>query len=86
MRDDVTGVELDFDGVFGFADLDAAPDPIDRDRVAAGVQCDLAFDINDAFMKPVDVGNPDRKRFQMQPFDGEQLARNGTDNVFCMYR
>src|SRR5439155_19419640 len=79
VRDDVTRIELDFDLVLRFPDLDTASDPDDGNRVAAGVQCDIAFDINDALMKPVDFRNPDRERFQMQAFDGEQLAGNGTD-------
>src|SRR3989441_10212533 len=33
-------------------------------------------------MKPVDLRNPDRERFQMQAFDGEQLAWNSAEMFF----
>ena len=82
VRDDVTRVELDFEFVLGFADLDSASDPGDGNRVSAGVQRDIAFDIDDAFMEPVDRRNPNGQRFQMQLFGGEQLARNGADMFF----
>ena len=82
MRHDVARIELDVDLVFGFADFDAASNPRHGNRVAAGVQRDVAFDIDDAFMKPVDFRNPGRERFQMQALDGEQLARNGADVFF----
>src|SRR5207247_9263286 len=49
------------------------------------VQCDVSFHIHDAVMKPVDLGNPDRQRLQVCPFDSEQLARNGAD-VFLVGR
>ena len=76
MGDDVSWIELDFEFVLGLADFNASSDPGDRNRVTAGVQGDVAFDINDAFMQPVDFRNPNRQRFQMQSFDGEQLAWN----------
>jgi hypothetical protein len=80
--DDVPRIELDVEFVLGFADFDATADPGYGNRVAARVQSDVAFDIDDAFMKPVDLRNPDRKRFQVQAFGGEQLAGNGTEMLF----
>jgi hypothetical protein len=44
MRRDVTGVELNFDRRFGFADLHATSDPIGGNRVAVGMQADIAVD------------------------------------------
>src|SRR5262249_46713971 len=82
VRDDVARIELDFEFGLGLADFDAAADPSDRDRVAAGGQSDVAFDIDDPFMKPVDLRNPDWERFQMQAFDGEQLAGNSAEMFF----
>src|SRR5437870_12286324 len=79
MRDDVAWIKLDFDLVLGFADFDAPADPGDRNRVTAGVQGDVAFDIDDALMQSVDLRNPDRERFEMRAFDGEQFAGNRTD-------
>src|SRR3989442_10399942 len=82
MRDDVAWIKLDFDLVLGFADFDAPADPGDRNRVTAGVQGDVAFDIGDALMQSVDLRNPDRERFEMRAFDGEQFAGNRTDVFF----
>src|SRR2546426_9966783 len=82
MRDDVAWIKLDFDLVLGFADFDAPADPGDRNRVTAGVQGDVAFDIGDALMQSVDLRNPDRERFGMRAFDGEQFAGYRTDVFF----
>ena len=76
-------IELDFKLVLGFANLDAASDPGHRNRVATGMQSDVAFDIDDAFMEKIDLGNSDRKRFQLHPFDGEQLTWNGRPDQRC---
>src|SRR5439155_201396 len=75
-------IEPDFDLALGFADFNAAADPGDRHRVTAGVQGDVAFDIDDAFMKPVNLGNPNWKWFQVRTLDGEQLTGNGMDVFF----
>jgi len=85
VRDNAAQIQLDFDLVFGLADLDAAADPGHRHGVPIRVQCDVSFHIHDALMKPVDLGNPDRQRLQVCPFDSEQLARNGAD-VFLVGR
>ena len=86
MRDDVARIQLNGDLVLGFTDFDPAADPGDGNGVAAGVQGNVAFDIDDAFMQPVDFRNPGRERFQMQSLDGKQLARNGRGCVFCRCR
>ncbi len=77
--DDVAGIELDLDLVFGFADFDAAADPDDGNRVAAGMERNVAFDIDDAFVQPVDFRDPDRQRLQMRLLESKQLARDGAD-------
>src|SRR5439155_2166497 len=82
VRDNVPRIELDFEFVLRFADFDATANPGHGNRVTAGVQSDVAFDIGDAFMKPIDFRNPAREWFQMHPFDGEQLTGNRTDMFF----
>src|SRR5579862_7134499 len=80
---EVAGIELNLYLVIGFAHLDPAANPGDRDRVAIGVQGDVAFDIDGALMEPVDFGNPDWQRLQPRLLDGEQVARRRVQ-VFLM--
>ena len=76
---DVAQIELDFDGVFGFADLDSAADPGDRHGVPIRLQRDVSFHVDDPLMNPVYLGNPEGQRLEMCPFDSKQLARNCAD-------
>ena len=71
--------QLNLDLVLGLAHLHAAADPVHRNRVAVGVQRDIAFDVHHALVQPVDLGNPGRQRLQVQPLDREQLAGNRAD-------
>ena len=75
----VAGVELDLHLVLGFAHLHPAADPGHRHRITIAVQGDVTFDIHQAFLQPVDLGNPDRQRSQMPLLDGEQLAGHGAE-------
>jgi hypothetical protein len=52
---------VDFQFVLGFTNLNGSSDPSDRRGVVAGVQRDIASDIDDAFMKPVNLRNADRQ-------------------------
>ena len=69
--DQVAGVALNLDLVLGLAHLHAAADPVHRNRVAVGVERDIAFDVHHALMQPVDLGNPGRQRLQVQPLHRE---------------
>jgi len=59
---DVAQIELDFDAVFGFADLDSAADPGDRHGVPIRLQRDVSFHVDDPLMNPVYLGNPEGQR------------------------
>ena len=71
VRNQTAGVELNLDLVLGFAHFHAAADPVHRDRVAVGVQRDVAFHVHQPLMQPVDLGNPGRQRPQVQALQGE---------------
>ena len=75
----VAGIELNLDFVLRFAHLHAAADPVQGDRVAVGVQSDVALDVHQARVEPVDFRNPDGQWLQVQPFHGEELARDGPE-------
>ena len=79
MSDQLAGIELNLDLVFGLSHLHAAPNPLQRDRVPVGVECDITFHVHHALVQAVDLGNPRRQRFQLWPFHGEQLTGDGTD-------
>jgi hypothetical protein len=55
-------VELNLDIVLGLAHLNAAADPLHRDRIAVAVQCHIPFGIDQALLQPVDFRNPRRQR------------------------
>ncbi len=77
--DDVSGIELDLDRVWGFAHFDPAADPGHGSGVAVGVESDVAFNVDRARVEPVNGGDPGRQRDQMRSFDGEQFPGNGAD-------
>jgi len=62
MADEMAGIELKFDLVLGFAHLHAAADPVEGNRVAVGVQGDVALDVHQALMEPVGFWNPGWQR------------------------
>lgn len=82
VSDQPAGIALNLDLVLGLAHLHATADPVHRDRVAVGVERDIAFHVHQAVMQPVDFGNPGRQRFQLQPLDRKQLAGHGADMFF----
>jgi len=71
VRDQTAGIQLDLDPVLVSRTFHAAADPVHRDRVAVGVQRDVAFHVHQPLMEPVDFGNPGRQRPQMQALQGE---------------
>jgi len=79
MSDQLAGIELNLDLVFGLSHLHAAPNPLQRDRVPVGVECDIAFHVHHALVQAVDLGNPRWQRFHLWPFHREQLTGDGTD-------
>src|SRR6516225_808142 len=79
VSDDVAGIELYLDLVFGLPDLYLAADPRYRDRVAVAVQGYIAFDIHGPLVQTINLRDPDGQRFQMPLLEGKQLARNGAD-------
>src|SRR5712671_3026802 len=74
---DVSGIELDLDFAAGFADLNPSASPGVGNRVPVGMQSDIAFDVDDAFVKTVDLRNPGRQWLQARLFQGKQFAGNG---------
>ena len=71
VRHQAAGIELNLDLVPGLAHLHAAADPVHRNRIAVGVERDIAFDVHHALVQPVDLGNPGRQRLQVQPLHRE---------------
>ena len=80
MRDQMAGIELDLDLAAGLTHLDAAADPVNRNRVAIGVHGDVAFHVHHAFVQTIDLGDPGRQRAQMLLLHREQLPRHGAVN------
>jgi len=79
VRDQAAGVQLNLDLVLGLAHLHAAPDPVHRDRVSVVGQRHIPFDIDQPLLQPVYFRNQYGQRLQVQPLDGERLARNRAD-------
>jgi hypothetical protein len=72
---------VDFNRVFGLAHFDVASDEVVGDRIAIGIHRDVPLEIHQPLVKKIDRGYPDRQRFQMRPFSGEQLARAGLEII-----
>ena len=63
VSDDVAGIELYLDLVFGLPDLHWVADPRYRDRVAVAVQGYIAFDIHGPLVQTINFWDPHGQRF-----------------------